>query len=166
MKVLSLQCGQAHNFEGWFGSEEDYQSQRLRGLVSCPLCGDAEVTKLPSAPRLNLGAVETMNSKASHSAAVEAPVISGGEQATPSSVPTMAVQHMQAALLNAVKHVLANTEDVGKQFADEARKMHYGEAEERSIRGQATREEAESLMEEGIEVMSLPIPESLKGPLQ
>jgi hypothetical protein len=73
---------------------------------------------------------------------------------------------MQAALLNAVKLVLANTEDVGAQFADEARKMHYGEAEERGIRGQATREEAESLLEEGIEVMTLPMPESLKGPLQ
>jgi hypothetical protein len=69
-------------------------------------------------------------------------------------------------LLNAVKLVLANTEDVGAQFADEARKMHYGEAEERGIRGQATREEAESLLEEGIEVMTLPMPESLKGPLQ
>ncbi len=166
MKVLSLQCSQTHNFEGWFGSEEDYQSQRARGLVSCPLCGDAEVSKLPSAPRLNLGAVEPMKSQASNMAAVEAPPISGAVQATPPSVPPMAVHRMQAALLDAVKHVLANTEDVGTQFADEARKMHYGEAEERSIRGQATREEAESLMEEGIEVMSLPIPESLKGPLQ
>jgi hypothetical protein len=73
---------------------------------------------------------------------------------------------MQAALLNAVKLVLANTEDVGAQFADEARKMHYGETKERGIRGQATREEAASLLEEGIEVMNLPMPESLKGPLQ
>ena len=78
----------------------------------------------------------------------------------------MVTQQMQAAILNAMKHVLANTEDVGAQFAEEARKMHYGETQDRSIRGQATREEAESLREEGIEIMSLPIPDILKGSLQ
>ena len=166
MKVLSLQCSQTHSFEGWFGSEEDYQSQRARGLVSCPLCGDAEVTKLPSAPRLNLGAVEPVKSSVHLSAAAGEPGVAVGGQVTPSAAVPVAVQHMQAALLNAVKLVLANTEDVGAQFADEARKMHYGETKERGIRGQATREEAESLLEEGIEVMNLPIPESLKGPLQ
>ena len=78
----------------------------------------------------------------------------------------MALQHMQAALMHAVRHVLAHTEDVGPQFAEEARKMHYGETQERGIRGQVTREETEALLDEGIEVMALPMLERLKGPLQ
>jgi hypothetical protein len=165
MKVLSLQCGQSHGFEGWFGSEDDYQSQRARGLVACPLCGDDQVTKLPSAPRLNLGATEPVQSTSSTAAATVEPLVAANA-ASPDIAAPMVTQHMQAALLNAMKHVLANTEDVGAQFAEEARKMHYGEARDRSIRGQATREEAESLRDEGIEIMSLPIPDSLKGSLQ
>jgi hypothetical protein len=76
------------------------------------------------------------------------------------------VQQLQAAMLQMVRHVMAHTEDVGPQFAEEARKIHYGEKEERSIRGQATREETEALIEEGIDVVSLPVPDHLKGPLQ
>lgn len=73
---------------------------------------------------------------------------------------------MQAALMHMVRHVMANTEDVGPRFAEEARKIHYGETEERNIRGQASREETEALLEEGIEVLPLPVPDGLKGPLQ
>jgi hypothetical protein len=73
---------------------------------------------------------------------------------------------MQVAMLHLVRQVMANTEDVGPQFAEEARKMHYGESEERNIRGQATREETEALLDEGIEIMSMHVPENLKGPLQ
>jgi hypothetical protein len=168
VKVLNLQCGQAHVFEGWFGSEQDYQSQRGRGLVSCPMCGDAQIVKLPSAPRLNLGAAapaasalatEQASGTGPDAAPVHAPaVLSPAEPAV--------MQHLQAALMHAVRQVLAHTEDVGTQFADEARKMHYGEAQERGIRGQVTREETEALLDEGIEVMALPSLESLKGPLQ
>ena len=172
MKVLNLQCGQAHGFEGWFGSEEDYQSQRARGLVSCPLCGDAQIVKLPSAPRLNLGAAAPAALSAASSAANNqtgsgATVTSIAFPAEANTEPApLALQHMQAALMHAVRHVLAHTEDVGPQFADEARKMHYGETQERGIRGQVTREETEALLDEGIEVMALPMLESLKGPLQ
>ncbi len=73
---------------------------------------------------------------------------------------------MQAALMNMVRHVMANTEDVGTRFAEEARKIHYGEREERNIRGQATREETEALLDEGIDVVPLPVPDALKEPLQ
>ena len=73
---------------------------------------------------------------------------------------------MQSALLRAVQHIMANTDDVGPRFAEEARRMHYGETDERPIRGQATADEAQALHEEGIEVVSLPMPEALKGPLQ
>ena len=150
MKVLNLQCSHGHGFEGWFASEDDFQGQLARGLVECPLCGEREVAKLPSAPRLNLGA----------SASAE-PAAAGKQEVV--ATPDAAVQ---AAWLKMVRHVMANTEDVGERFAEEARKIHYGETEERGIRGQASREETQALLEEGISVLPLPVPKALKGPVQ
>ena len=151
MKVLDLQCRHGHSFEGWFASQADYDDQRGRGLVTCPVCSDGEVSKMLSAPRLNLG-------------------VSGPDPTTSSSnaapVGHAAPQQLQAAWMQMVRHVMANTEDVGPQFADEARKIHYGETEERSIRGQATREETEALLDEGIDILPLPVPAGLKEPLQ
>jgi hypothetical protein len=149
MKVLNLQCSHRHGFEGWFGSEEDFQSQLGRGLVECPLCGDTGITKLLSAPRLNLGAAKEP------AAAVTEEVMSGSTE-----------QALQKAWLKMVREVMANTEDVGEKFAEEARKIHYGETEERHIRGQASREETEALIEEGISVLPLPIPKAIKGTVQ
>lgn len=149
MKVLDLQCSHGHSFEGWFGSEDDFQSQLGRQLVECPFCGDTAVAKKLSAPRLNLGASAPVQSQQ-------------GQQGEVAAVDPQ----LQAAWLKMVRHVLANTEDVGGQFAEEARRIHYGEATERNIRGQASREETESLLEEGISVMPLPIPKALKEPLQ
>lgn len=152
MKVLNLQCGHGHGFEGWFGSEGEFQDQLARGLVACPLCGNAEVAKLPSAPRLNLGAAEP--------APPARPVAPKQEvMAAPDAA-------LQAAWMKMVRHVLANTEDVGERFAEEARKIHYGESGERAIRGQASAEETEALLDEGIAVLPLPVPKGLKGPLQ
>ncbi len=151
MKVLNLACAHGHSFEGWFGSEDDFQSQLARQLVECPLCGDSAVVKKLSAPRLNFGATAPDKSTATPARDV----------ATVPSNPDM-----QAAWMKMVRHVLANTEDVGEQFAEEARRIHYGEADERNIRGQASREETEALLEEGIAVMPLPIPNALKGPVQ
>lgn len=147
MKVLNLQCSHRHGFEGWFGSEDDFQGQLERGLVECPICGDTAVAKLPSAPRLNLGASEP-------------------QQPKKQDVMTASDPALQAKWLQMVRHVLANTEDVGERFAEEARRIHYGESEERNIRGQASREETESLLEEGIGVLPLPIPKAFKGPVQ
>jgi hypothetical protein len=151
MKVLNLQCTHGHGFEGWFGSEDDFRSQLERGLVECPMCGETSVAKLPSAPRLNLGAQP-------------APAAA----ATPKKDDVVAVpdQALQKAWLKMVRHVMANTEDVGERFAEEARKIHYGETEERGIRGQASPEETRELLEEGIGVLPLPIPKALKGPVQ
>ena len=149
MKVLNLQCSQSHGFEGWFASEDDFQGQLARGLVECPLCGDAAITKMPSAPRLNLGASVPAAAAPAKQEVVSAPNA-----------------QLQAAWLQLVQKVLANTEDVGERFAEEARKIHYGETEERGIRGQASREETQELLEEGIGVLPLPIPKGLKGPLQ
>ena len=173
MKVLDLQCPQGHSFEGWFGSQDDYDAQRARGLVTCPVCNDSDIVKMLSAPRLNLGhGVAPVSSTAETAAkdnASPAPTPALPELADPHRQrPTdlQGLQQMQAAMLNMVRNVMANTEDVGPQFAEEARKIHYGEREERNIRGQATREETEALLEEGIDVMPLPVPENLKGPLQ
>ncbi len=151
MKVLNLKCARAHSFEGWFASEDDYQSQMARGLVSCPLCADTSITKLPSAPRLNV-------SKAGERSVPEAGGVT--QAVAPQTVTTSTMW------LRAVQEVLANTVDVGERFAEEARRIHYGETEERAIRGQATREDAAALQEEGIEVMALPMPSAIKGPVQ
>ena len=163
MKVLDLQCAHAHAFEGWFASEDDFQGQLARGLVECPLCGDREITKKLSAPRLNLATVR--GDKPPTDAVPATPA--GEATAAPSQdVASLAPQQLQAAWLQMVQHVMAHTEDVGEKFADEARKIHYGEAQERNIRGQASREETEALQEEGIAVMPLPMPAALKGPVQ
>jgi hypothetical protein len=154
MKVLDLRCANGHGFEGWFASEDDFLSQNGRGLIECPLCADRVVTRLPSAPRLNLsGAREA----APPPAAAPAP-------AAPTAAPRPA--DMQAAWLEAVRHLMATTEDVGERFAEEARRIHYGETPQRGIRGQTTDEERRALDDEGIEVVSIPLPRALKGPVQ
>jgi hypothetical protein len=142
MKVLDLRCTHGHCFEGWFGSEDEFVSQRDGGLLECPMCGDHEVAKLPSAPRLNLGG-----------------------EAEPKQSVTQSPD-LQTMWLQAVRQVLEKTEDVGERFPEEARRIHYGDAPERGIRGRASRAETDALREEGIEVMPLPLPPVLKGPLQ
>ena len=192
MKVLNLQCGAAHAFEGWFGSEEDFQSQLARGLVECPLCGDSHITKGLTAPRLNLRSQQPRARGESASRADEQPAHGGGNDGSgdsahrggnasggsasdgaasvrqPAGLPALSMlsPEAQAAYLKAVRHVIANTEDVGDRFAEEARRIHYGEAAERDIRGQASAEEARDLVEEGIEVGQIILPAALKGPLQ
>lgn len=146
MKVLNLQCSHSHGFEGWFASEDDFQGQLARGLVECPMCGDTAVTKMLSAPRLNLGASPPAESR--------------------QEVVSVPETELQAAWLKMVRHVMANTDDVGERFAEEARRIHYGETKQRGIRGQASPEETEALLEEGIGVLPLPIPKALKGPVQ
>jgi hypothetical protein len=150
MKVLNLRCANGHGFEGWFGSEDDFLDQNGRGLLECPLCADKVVTRLPSAPRLNLSA-------AREKAPAETPP-------APPAPPQAA--DLQAAWLKAVRELVARTEDVGERFATEARRIHYGETPERAIRGQATADEREALRDEGIEIMALPLPQALKGPVQ
>lgn len=152
MKVLDLRCANDHRFEGWFGSDADLQSQQERGLLTCPVCGHNEVERLPSAPRLNLSSSRAENAHKGDTAKT-----AEGEGGAPAA--------LQQLYLKAVRHVLANTEDVGDRFAEEARRMHYDEAPERGIRGTTSREEAQELAEEGIEVMPLLVPDELKQPV-
>lgn len=144
MKVLNLRCVHDHHFEGWFGSGEDFETQNQRGLVECPVCGDHAITRLPSAPRLNVSALREPQAVA----------------------PPDGNQQLQAAWLQALRRMVESTEDVGERFPEEARRIHYGEVAERGIRGRASREDADALREEGIEVMALPTLPALKGPLQ
>jgi len=168
MKVFDLQCAQQHVFEGWFGSDADYNDQQARGLVTCPLCGDATIQKMLSAPRLNLkasrGNEQPTNAKADAQSLVKGETPSeaspqGGVQAMPANL-------MQARLMRAMREVLAKSEDVGERFADQARAMHHGDIEQRSIRGQTTPDVAMELVEEGIDVMPLPQLQGLKETLQ
>ncbi len=148
MKVLNLRCANGHGFEGWFASDDDYMDQNGRGLVECPLCADRVVSRLPSAPRLNL---------------------SGAREVVPQPEPKPAPPQpadLQAAWLAAARQLVARTEDVGPRFAEEARRIHYGEVPHRGIRGHATPAEREALQDEGIETMAFPLPRGLDGPLQ
>lgn len=140
MKVLDLQCPHGHRFEGWFASTDDFEAQLSRKLVECPVCGATEVSRMPYAPRLNL---------------------SGATQTRPAESHAL-----QAQVMRALREVLEKTENVGERFAEEARRIHYNEAPARSIRGVTTPEDAQALVEEGIDVMPLPIPAALKEPLQ
>jgi hypothetical protein len=148
MIVFDLACDAGHVFEAWFGSTEDYEGQRARGLVSCPMCGAKNVAKAVMAP--NVGAKGN-----------QAPVPASPKAAVPMQAGTPAPAEMKAmltALARAQAEMLSKSEHVGHRFADEARAMHLGDAPERAIHGQATREEARSLIEDGVPVAALPMP--------
>lgn len=163
MKVLDLQCAHGHVFEGWFASEDDFQRQLSSHLLSCPMCSDTSVTKLPSAPRLNFGAAATAASGTPEETPPSAGSAVSAQAESAGSAPPAA---LQAAWMQMVRRVMANTEDVGERFAEEARRMHYGETDERGIRGQATKEETVELLEEGIAVVPLAVPPGFKDTLQ
>lgn len=141
MIVFNLICTDEHKFEGWFASSETFERQLSSGLVSCPTCGDANIRKALNAPRLNLSA-----------GAATAPVpladIAEGTQAYLGSQQMLLKQFKQ--------FILANTENVGAEFAERARRMHYGEEDHRNIRGRVSAEEAAELRDEGISSFALP----------
>lgn len=163
----TLSCHQAHTFDGWFRNSDDFDQQCERGLVSCPVCGSAQVGKALMAP-----AVSTSRKKAQQVVPhqEEPQGSSGPADASPPSVVPETAQTQQASLmpadirqreliagLRAIREkLIASSDYVGKSFAEEARKIHYGEAEERNIYGETSREDVESLLDEGIDVMPLP----------
>jgi hypothetical protein len=140
MKIFDLQCRAGHRFEGWFASGEDYAEQQTRGLVGCPACGVHEVERIPSATRFNTGAPSPVE-----------PAKAGEGQAASRD----RVRELYSRL---VDEILTRSEDVGKAFPAEARRIHYAESPARMIRGEATQEEHEALLEEGIPVARLPVP--------
>ena len=142
MIKYALACEQAHEFESWFPSSEAFETQRKRGFVTCPFCNSAKVEKQIMAP-----------SVARTDKALTAPA----PEAQPVAILSEKERELRAALRALREHVMKNAENVGKDFVEEARKMHYGETEERSIYGEADLAEARALLDEGIDVLPLPV---------
>lgn len=138
MKIFDLLCVAGHRFEGWFASAEDYSGQKARGLVGCPTCGAHEVDRVPSATRINTGA----------------PAPAPRAESTGQD-PLAIAQKLYSRMLD---ELLTKSENVGTAFPEEARRIHYEEVPARSIRGQASQEEHEALVDEGIPVLRLRIP--------
>ena len=142
MKIFDLVCANDHRFEGWFSSGDDFDKQRDRGIIACPLCSDNHVVKVPSASYVNTGASDRSTRSAS---------------TQPATIEQLQYANMRSAMLaQIIDYVVKNTEDVGAAFPEEARKIHYGETRERKIRGTASRDEVSALRDEGIDVVPLP----------
>ncbi|MEA2917521.1 MAG: hypothetical protein QOJ15_9602 [Bradyrhizobium sp.] len=146
----SLQCERGHAFESWFQSSSTYESQEKRKLVTCPACGSAKVERAIMAPQIV--------SKKGRDIAAPAPAPST-EVTAPSSTPLLMAQEreLRAKLKELRDHIVKNADNVGERFPNEARKMHYGDIEHRPIYGEASPDEARSLIEEGVEVSPLPV---------
>ena len=142
MIVYDLHCPDGHRFEGWFGSAKDFASQRKRGLLSCPTCGGTGIERGLSAPRLNMGAQEPRK------VPQKTPDMEGKD-------PFAVAQMLYSRMLD---EILTKSEDVGAKFPEEARKIYYQESPGRAIRGQATQEEHDALVDEGIPVARFPVP--------
>ena len=149
MIVFDLQCAQGHRFEGWFASAKDFGGQKKRGLLSCPSCGNAAIERTLSAPRLNMGAQEPRQPQP-QLPAQKTPDMEGKD-------PFAIAQMLYSRMLD---EILTKSEDVGTQFPEEARKIFYKETAGRAIRGQATQEEHDELVDEGIPVARFPLPPS------
>jgi hypothetical protein len=153
MIKYALQCDKGHGFESWFPSSASFETQAKRGLVDCPVCGSSRVEKQIMAPSVRLkGAAAPDGEITAPADVLESPAVPD------QSVALMGERalKLRQMMRDLHAHVTANTEDVGAKFADEARKIHYGETEERAIRGRATADEAEALHDEGIGFLPLP----------
>ena len=146
----NLRCERDHVFESWFQSSSAYEVQERRKLVNCPVCGSAKVERAIMAPQIV--------SKKGREVVFPAPA-AAPEAAAPGSTPLMMAQEreLRAKLKELRDHIVKNADNVGERFPNEARKMHYGDIEHRPIYGEASPEEARSLIEEGVEVSPLPV---------
>jgi hypothetical protein len=149
----ALVCDKKHQFEIWFGNSADYDKQRKRKLVTCPACGSAEVEKAIMAPAISRSGKGKPSSAPISNEAVPAPAAA----AEPVAMISPQEQEFRSKLKELREHLIKNADNVGKKFPEEARKMHYGEIEHRSIYGEASPEEAKELHEEGIEFHPIPV---------
>jgi hypothetical protein len=157
MIVFSLTCYEKHAFDGWFRSSEDFHSQLDRGLVECPVCGDTNIVKQLSAPRINSGASATNKHEESASGTALQTQHASDTMTSEQMTAATAIPGLQQHMLRQFKqYVIANTENVGPAFAETARRMHYGEEYRRSIRGRVSPDDAIALQDEGIDTMPLP----------
>lgn len=146
MIVFNLTCSNDHRFEGWFSSSADFEQQQESTLLNCPVCGSSKVNKMLHAPYVNTGAAHNAAEPERHGKPNDDQYANVAREVT-----------------QMVEHLIANTEDVGEAFPEEARRIHYKETPERKIRGNASRDEVKELREEGIEVISIPIPKHRLG---
>jgi hypothetical protein len=152
MIVFDLLCASGHRFEGWFASADEFASQKKRRILECPTCGSAEVKRVPSPVRANLGAQAPQQPAKAAKPTEKTPEMEGKD-------PFAIAQILYSRMLD---ELLTKSEDVGKQFPDEARKIFYDKAPARPIRGQATNDEHDELLDEGIPVARFPVPPSDK----
>lgn len=145
MIVFDLGCDNDHRFEGWFASSDDFERQKKDRLLSCPLCGSTHINRLLTAARLNTGRAEP----------------SAQDERADDGKSAQYANFDAARMLKLISHIVENTEDVGRAFPEEARKIHYRESPERHIRGTASPQEVDALRDEGIEIVALPVPEHL-----
>jgi hypothetical protein len=143
MIVFNLTCSNEHSFEGWFASAADFTSQQELTMLNCPLCGSTEIRKGLHAPYINSGSTAQAPREQS-------------EQTVPRQYTNVSDE-----VTKFIENLIANTENVGNKFPEEARKIHYREAPERKIRGNASTEEVQELREEGIDVVAIPLPRHL-----
>lgn len=157
MIKFALHCEAGHEFEGWFSGNDEFDDQKSRGLVTCPICDSARVSKSLMAPSVSTSRSKKAVAQQDMMQAHQAEISPAAEEATPTvaSVPALPPQ-MVDKFRELRDHVKANAEDVGDKFSEEARKIHYGESEKRGIYGQAKPEDVKELVEEGVEIMPLP----------
>jgi hypothetical protein len=141
VKIFNLTCQDGHLFEGWFSSGEDYESQHGRKLITCPLCGSSDITRLPAAAYLASGKSRQDERRAER----------------PPAPPPQQVALQSQAMAQLVEYVVKHSEDVGTAFTEEARKIHYNETPARQIRGTASSKQVAELKEEGIDILTLPV---------
>ncbi len=146
----ALVCNRSHNFESWFQDSAAYDKQSKRGLVSCPHCGSSKVEKAIMAPRL-------ASSEQREAPAEMPPAAAAAEEKTPVAMVSPQEHEFRKKLKELRDHLTKNADHVGPKFPEEARKMHYGEIEHRSIYGEASPDDAKALAEEGIEFHPLPV---------
>jgi hypothetical protein len=161
MKVYNLACPLDHRFEGWFASEEDCLVQQDKGILACPICDSTDISRMPSAPHIAKSSSTELSVQKDNVTS-----LSGEVLALTGKDHSQLEAQVQAAFLKGMNDLMGRSEDVGNAFAEEARKIHYKESPERSIRGQTTLDEAETLREEGIEVMAMPMIPVFKKTLQ
>lgn len=175
---FTLVCDAGHGFEGWFRNSADFETQSERGLLHCPVCGSAEVGKGLMAPAVStarrreaLSEAGTLPAARQGEAPVEQVVAPVGDSAAPAAAPARSVPvaqpdagamaELRAEVLSRLRElkraVMTSAEDVGTAFPEEARKIHYGETEQRGIYGSASPDDVESLIDEGIAVLPLPV---------
>ena len=151
MIVYDLECENSHSFEGWFGSAGEFDDQLARKILCCPMCNSGNVVRRPSAAYVNTGTTRGMRE----------PEPQQQVQPAKQNVPQQVANVPPEIVAKMIEHIVKNTEDVGKQFPEEARKIYYDEAPARHIRGTASPREVAELRDEGIEVVSLPVPPHL-----